>query len=124
MSDLTVLIIDEHGETSDLLAARLERIAGIRVVGCTANAALGAELAHELKPDVILADFRRLGPPRAETYRWLAEMSPTSRMVALTTYLSEGEEDAFRQAGVSACLLKGIAVRDLADELLGLAARV
>jgi len=44
--ELTVLIIDEHPEVSQMLARGLRRIPGIRVVGETSNVMLGAELAH------------------------------------------------------------------------------
>ena len=76
--EVTVLIVDEHTGIPKLLAERLDSIPGIRVVGETANVMLGAELAHQFEPDVILADFRRTGPPRAETYRWLCRVSPAS----------------------------------------------
>ncbi|PYV29526.1 MAG: hypothetical protein DMG22_22770, partial [Acidobacteria bacterium] len=108
---LTVLIIDEHATISPLLAGRLSLIPGIRIIGETANAMLGAELAHQLRPDVILADFRRTGPPRAETYRWLCRISPGSRVVAHTSYLPNGDERALCEAGVTRCILKRSSVK-------------
>lgn len=119
--EVSVLIIDEHPGTSPLLAKRLSLIPGIRVIGETANVMLGAELAHQLEPDVILADFRRTGPPRAETYRWLCRISPRSRVVAHTSYVVNGDERALREAGVAHCILKGGSVRRLAEELLDFA---
>jgi DNA-binding NarL/FixJ family response regulator len=121
--ELTVLIVDEHTGISEVLADRLGKMSGIQVIGETANVMLGAELAHQFEPDVILADFRRTGPPRAETFRWLCRVSPRSRVVAHTSYLVNGDERALRDAGVSRCILKGGTVRRLADELL-LAVRV
>jgi hypothetical protein len=79
---------------------------------------LGAELAHQLEPNVILADFRRTGPPRAETYRWLARVSPVSRLIAHTSYLPNGDERALREAGVARCILKGDSVWKLAQQIL------
>jgi NarL family two-component system response regulator LiaR len=117
-SELTVLIIDEHPTVSQMLARSLRRIPGVRVVGETSNVMLGAELAHQLEPDVILADFRRTGPPPHETYRWLARISPCSRLIAHTSYLSNGDERSLREAGVSSCVLKGTPVGELALQLL------
>jgi DNA-binding NarL/FixJ family response regulator len=114
---VSVLIIDEHSSISPLLAERLSAIPGISVVGETANVMLGAELAHQFEPDIIIADFRRTGPPRAETYRWLSRVSPRSLLVAHTSYLVNGDERAFRDAGVAACILKGLSVQELADRL-------
>jgi len=120
--DLTVLIVDEHSDISPLLAERLRVIPGIRVVGETGNVMRGAELAHQLEPDVILADFRRTGPPRAETYRWFCRVSPASRVVVHTSYLPNGDERALREAGVARCLLKGASVQKLAAQIIEIAA--
>jgi DNA-binding NarL/FixJ family response regulator len=119
--EVTVLIIDEHTGVPKLLAERLGRIPGMHVIGETANVMLGAELAHQLQPDVILADFRRTGPPRAETYRWLCRISPSSRVIAHTSYLPNGDERALREAGVTRCILKGGNVAQLAEQILDLA---
>ena len=120
-NEITVLIIDEHSGISPLLSQRLSLIPGIRVIGETANVMLGAELAHQLKPDLILADFRRTGPPRSETYRWLCRVSPRSKVVAHTSYVVNGDERALREAGVFRCSLKGGSVKHLGEELLAFA---
>jgi DNA-binding NarL/FixJ family response regulator len=117
---VTILVIDEYAGIAPLLALGLSRTPGIRVVGETANVMLGAELAHQLQPDVILADFRRSGPPRAETYRWLCRISPSSRVIAHTSYLPDGDERALRDAGVARCILKGGNVAQLAQQVLDL----
>lgn len=120
-NDLSVLIIDEHTGISPLLAERLGLISGIRVIGETSNVMLGAELAHQFEPNVILADFRRTGPPRVETYRWLCRVSPSSRVVAHTSYMTDGDERALINAGVAHCILKGSSVKRLAEELVDVA---
>jgi DNA-binding NarL/FixJ family response regulator len=116
--EVTVLIVDEHTGIPKVLADRLGRTPGMHVIGETANVMLGAELAHQLQPDVILADFRRTGPPRAETYRWLCRISPSSRVIAHTSYLPNGDERALRDAGVARCILKGGNVAQLAEQIL------
>jgi DNA-binding NarL/FixJ family response regulator len=118
LDELTVLIIDEHHEINELLARRLDKTNGLRVIGNTSNVLLGAELAHELQPNIIIADFKRTGPPRPETYRWLARVSPSSRIVALLGTVSVAEEAELLAAGVSVCLLKGITVEDLVRVLM------
>src|SRR6266542_3207813 len=117
---VTILVIDEYVGIAPLLAWGLSRAPGLRVVGETGNVMLGAELAHQLRPDVILADFRRSGPPRAETYRWLCRISPSSRVIAHASYLPNGDERALRDAGVTRCILKGGNVAQLAEQILHL----
>lgn len=123
MGQITVLIIDENSDVRALLARGLSAFPGFKVIGVAGNPMLGAELAHELQPDVILADFRRTGPPRVETFRWISRVSPRSRLVVLTSYFSRGEEQACLDAGASVCLLKGMTLRDLAGELKVITAR-
>jgi two-component system vancomycin resistance associated response regulator VraR len=117
-AEISVLIIDEHSGVSPLLATRLSAIPGICVIGETANVMLGAELAHQLEPDIILADFLRTGPPREETYRWLCRVSPKSRVVAHTSFVANGDERHLQEAGVSHFILKGGSVSELAHDLL------
>lgn len=122
MRQLSILIIDENPDVRDLLARGLGATPGFRVIGSVGNPMLGAELAHRFQPDVILADFRRTGPPRVETFRWIARVSPRSHLVVLTSYFEKGEEQACLEAGASRCLLKGVTVKELARELAQLSA--
>jgi len=117
MKAITVLIIDEYPDVRGLLARGLESLDDFRVVATTGNPLLAAELAHKLRPDVIIADFRRRGPSREEMFRWIGLSSPRSRLVVLTTYMHDGEEEALLRAGASRCLLKGTTVKQLAHEL-------
>jgi DNA-binding NarL/FixJ family response regulator len=119
--EVTVLIIDEHSDVSPTLARRLDKLPGIKVIGETANVMLGAELAHQFHPNIILADFRRTGPPRAETYRWLGRVSPDSKLVAHLSYVGDGETQMLTEAGVDSCLLKGASVARLSEQLRSLA---
>ena len=79
-------------------------------------------MAHELKPAVIVADFRPTGPPRTETYRWLARVAPRSCLVVLSSFYADGEERACIEAGAQKCLLKGMSTDDLLGELRELVA--
>ena len=123
MKEIKVLIIDEYPDVRERLARRLEAVPGLKVVAQTGNPLLAAELARSLRPDVILADFKRRGPSRVEMFRWIGTASPPSRLVVYTSYLGDLEEKACMQAGAAACLLKGMSVRDLAKELEALVSR-
>jgi len=50
-------------------------------------------------------------------YRRIARASPASRLVVFTSYLLGAEERSFVQAGAAKCLLKGISLKALAEEL-------
>jgi DNA-binding NarL/FixJ family response regulator len=117
MRQITVLVIDEHAEVSARLGRALAGMAGFRVLAHTTNPIWAAELAKHWKPQVIIADFQRGAARRAEMVRWLKEMSPESRVVVYSTYFVEGERAEFLEAGASRCLLKGLALDELAGEL-------
>jgi NarL family two-component system response regulator LiaR len=99
MIDVTVLIIDGQSQVRDLLAERLDRQRGLAVVAKTSNPLVGADLARDWQPHVILADFRLPGKDRAESCRWLKAESPGSELVLLTPYFREGEELACLRRG-------------------------
>ncbi len=120
MREVTVLIIDEHSGVRGLLARRLSAYPPFRVVAHTGNALLGTELAWFWEPDIILVDLKGMGANSAPMYRRISRASPGSRLVVFTSYLMAEEERDCLQAGVSKCLLKGMSLKALGDELRGL----
>lgn len=117
MKHITVLIMDEHPEVSVSLAHGLSGTVGFRVVAHTTNPVWAAEFAHHWKPQVIIADFKRGSRPRSEMVRWLKETSPDSQIVVHSSFYADDERNEFLQAGASQCLLKGLTLGELADEL-------
>jgi DNA-binding NarL/FixJ family response regulator len=113
----TVLIVDEHEAVCDVLARRIEGLGGFRVIEATTNPVLAAEIAHEFAPDVIIADFKRGPKPRADMVRWMGEASPQSQLVIYASYYTDGEREAFADAGAARCLLKGMSASELGAAL-------
>jgi DNA-binding NarL/FixJ family response regulator len=120
---LTVMVVDQNEDVCERLARGLARQACIRVLAHTANLMLAAELAHQLSPDAILADFKLGGASRPETLRWLGRMSPRSLLVFHSSYYTEAERESFEAAGADLCLLKGMSSRDLGAEIRKLVRR-
>jgi DNA-binding NarL/FixJ family response regulator len=120
-TETTLLLMDENAEVGALLAERLMAARGFRVVAQTGNPLIAAELAHQWQPDIIIADFNKRGRYGAEMYRWLKRASPQSSLVVLTSYMRNGDEELYRKAGAQKCLLKGLPMRELLEELRGLA---
>jgi DNA-binding NarL/FixJ family response regulator len=114
---LTMMVADQHEEVCDPLARALGALPGIDVLAHTTNLMLAAELAHQEKPDVILADFKWGQADRAEILRWLGRMSPESVLIVYSSYFVNGERESFEEAGAARCLLKGLPVKELQAEI-------
>ena len=120
MPEISVLIIDEHSGVRSLLARRLNSYPPFRVVAHTGDALLGTELAWFWEPDIILVDLKGTARYGTDMYRCIGRASPGSRLVVFTSYLLDREEEECLAAGASKCLLKGMSLKALAEELRGL----
>ena len=120
---ISVMVVDQHQEVCEALARGLKGLPGFHVLSHTGNLVLAAELAHQFRPDVIIADFKWSETPRPDALRWLARVSPGTRMVVYTSYFTDGEREAFESAGAEHCLLKGLSLKELADQLRKVASR-
>jgi two-component system response regulator DesR len=120
MQTIEVLVIDEHSHVRQLLEDGLNMSERLRVVATTGSPLEGLGLAGRLRPEVILVDVRRRGRFGTEVYRRLHQASPGSHLVVFTSYLGPDEEQLARDAGASLCLLKGMPLKRLAEELLRL----
>lgn len=114
----SLLLIDSHDGVRRVLARRLHAIPGLRVVGETSSTYHGKDLAGELRPDVILFDCNTSGAYAAELVSGIRQASPESTLIVFTSFLTPSEERMYLEAGADCCLLKGMAVGDLAAELL------
>ena len=120
MREITVLIIDEHAGVRGMLARRLNAYPPFRVVAHTGNPLLGTELVWFWEPEIVLVDPKATGRCATELFRRITRASPNSRLVVFSSYLLEGEEQSYLEAGAAKCLLKGISLRALAGELRSL----
>lgn len=119
--EIDVLIIDEHADVRTLLARRLSADPRFRVIAHTGSPLRGTELAWAWEPDIILIEPKSAARTGADAYLRIARASPRSRLVVFTSYLREGERRAYLEAGVAKCLLKGMSMKALAQELASLA---
>jgi DNA-binding NarL/FixJ family response regulator len=103
---IRVLLADDQGLFREGLRAVLSTYDGIDVVGEAANGLEAVRLAGELHPDVVLLDLRMPVLDGAEATRRMAKLSPTPRVIALTTF--DDDESVFEvlRAGALGYLLK------------------
>ena len=106
MSEIRVLVVDEHDLFRTGLASLLASQSDIEVVAQASGGRAGVRLADELRPDVVLMDLRMPDVHGAEATREIIDSHLSTRVIALTV-LSEDEDVAGAvQAGACGYLAK------------------
>lgn len=102
-----VAIVDDHPMFRIGLAAAIEEMDGIELVGEADRAEKVASLIAEVSPDVLVLDIGLADGSGLEVNRWLAEHHPTVKVLMLT--MSEDHETALAalRDGASGYLVKG-----------------
>jgi two-component system, NarL family, response regulator NreC len=109
MSDIRVLVVDDHAVVRSGLRLLLEREPGIVPVDEAANAEEAVFRMIEHKPDVLLIDVTMPGPSGIEAIPKLLEASPASKVLVLSMHDDPRYvRDAFA-AGANGYVLKDAA---------------
>jgi len=104
---LRVAIVDDHPMFRMGLAAAVDEMDGIELVGQAEQADQVPDLVADARPDVVLLDVRLGDVSGLEVNRWLAEHHPEVRVVMLT--MSEDHDTALTalRDGAAGYLVKG-----------------
>lgn len=97
---------------SDLVSSE----AGLEIVGTAAEASEAVELAAATKPDVALVDVRMPGGG-PEAARGIREVSPRTRIAALSAYEDKATVLEMLGSGAVAYLVKGISPREIVEAI-------
>jgi DNA-binding NarL/FixJ family response regulator len=97
-------------EDNQIFRETLELLLGLRadmaVVASVASGGEAVTACRELRPDVVLVDYRMPGLNGAQTTAAVLEASPRSRVVCLTASVSRTEVEELLDAGAVACVTK------------------
>ena len=107
MSNIKVLIVEDHTMTRLGLQMVLEKAENITVIGEAADGKNGVELAKEIHPDVILMDIGLPVMDGIEATRAIKELGIQSRILIYTS--RECDDDVFSalSAGADGYIMKG-----------------
>ncbi|MFI2739059.1 response regulator [Streptomyces sp. NPDC018711] len=107
MTDITLLIVDDHPVVRDGLRGMFAvEGSGFRVLGEAPDGVRGVELALELDPDVVLMDLRMPGGGGVDAIAELTRRGARSRVLVLTTYDTDTDTLPAIEAGATGYLLK------------------
>src|SRR4051794_33347944 len=113
MEPITVLLIDDHRVVRQGLRDFLELKEDIEVVGEASSGEDGVQMARELLPDVVMMDLVMPGMDGVETTRRVKAVSPSSRVIVLTSFADDDKVFPAIKAGAISYLLKDISPEDL-----------
>jgi DNA-binding NarL/FixJ family response regulator len=115
---LTILIADDHPLFRRGIAAMLESLPQVSIVGEASNGIEAARLAEQLQPDVVLMDLQMPGGGGLEAIRQIVHASPHIRILVLTMFQDDDSVFAAMRAGARGYVLKDADDEELARALL------
>jgi len=112
---ITVLLVDDHTIVRQGVRTFLELQLDLVVIGEAETGLEAVRLAGEYAPDVVLMDLKLPEMDGIEATRKVAEISPRTRVIVLTSYHEDEHIFPAIRAGAISYMLKDIRPADLAD---------
>ncbi|MFH8253673.1 response regulator [Streptomyces roseolus] len=106
MTEITVLLVDDHPVVRDGLRVMFDADPGFRVLGEASGGVEAVELALRLDPDVVLMDLRMPVGGGVDAIAALARHGARARVLVLTTYDTDADTLPAIEAGATGYLLK------------------
>lgn len=108
MSDIKVLLVEDHTMTRLGLSVLLDQAEGITLIGEAEDGQKGVEMAKKLLPDVILMDIGLPVIDGIEATKLIREEGLNSRILMFTSRDSEEDVFASLSSGADGYVMKGI----------------
>ena len=116
-----VLIAEDHRIMRNSLSRLIDSQDDFTVVGHAPNGAAAVELAHALKPDVVLMDYSMPQMDGVEATRKIVRSHPQIVVIGFSMHDEGPEEQALLEAGARAHISKSQSTADLLSILRQLA---
>jgi DNA-binding NarL/FixJ family response regulator len=114
---LTVLLADDHVLFRQGLALLVREQGNWEIVGEAGNGAEAVALAQACRPHIAVLDVEMPGMNGIEAARRIRQVSPETRIVALSMYGDVHYQQRMFEAGASAYVLKNEAIDDLVEAI-------
>jgi NarL family two-component system response regulator LiaR len=115
MDGVTVLIADDHPVVRRGLRTFLDLQEGVSVLGEAATGAEAVAMVEELVPDVVLMDLVMPDLDGIEAARRIRDVSPSTKVIVLTSYAEDEKIFPAIKAGAAGYLLKDVEPDEIAD---------
>ncbi len=118
MTDIRVLIADDHRLFAEALEAILAEDERIEVVGHAGDGREAVRLARDLKPDVVLMDISMPVLDGIEAARQIRTTDGETSILMLTGSNSRSDVDRARKAGAAGYVTKDRIAAELIDAIV------
>lgn len=117
MSDIRVLIVDDHPLLRQGLSRLLELEGGIQVIGQASNGVEALRMTSQLNPDVLLLDINMPGMNGIEVAKTVREENPETEILVLTIHDNESYVNEMIRIGAKGYLLKDAEPREVVQAI-------
>ena len=112
-----IILADDHRIMREGLRALLEKQSGMEVIAEAEDGRTTVDLAHELKPDVVVIDISMPDLNGIDATRQIISASPHIKVIALSMHSDRKFVREMLSAGASGYLLKDSAFEELSNAL-------
>ena len=117
MKKTRILLVDDHAVVRMGLSAIINLQADLKVCGEAENGEAAVRLAAELKPDVVVMDFSLPGMDGAEATAAVLKVSPTSKVLILTSFGTSADLARAMAAGAVGAVTKNLSNDELSSAI-------
>lgn len=114
---IRVILVDDHAMLRKGLRFFLAGFDDLELVGEAASGKEAIRLCAELEPDVVLMDMIMPDMDGAAATQVIRQQTPTSQVIALTSFQEEDLIERALQAGAISYLLKNVSAQALAEAI-------
>ena len=112
-----VLIVEDHQVVAEGLAALINDQTDMKVIGHAGSVADSVARALELKPDIVVVDFRLTDGTGADAALAIRQVRPETKMIFLTREDTDAARFAALESGASGFIHKSRAAQEVVDAI-------
>src|SRR5690349_1525027 len=121
MSNIRVLLADDHAIVREGLKSLINSQSGMEVVGEAADGPTAVSMTAELDPDVVVVDISMPGANGAQVTTQLRAARPDRKVLVLTVHEDKGYLRLLLEAGAAGYVLKRAAAAELVQAIRAVA---
>src|SRR5436305_1168202 len=111
---ITILIVDDHAIVRQGLRTYLDLQSDMHVVGEATDGKKAIDMVRDLLPEIVLMDLVMPGMDGVEATREITAISPSTRVIVLTSFSEDEQVFNSIKAGAQGYLMKDVLPQELA----------